>query len=101
MTTIALASATKIERDGTTAPGPAARMLATLGRLFRAYHNRCAVAGLDGFSDHQLADIGLTRGDLRDGLAEPFWRDPTRLMRDRAVKRFTARWKPRVPAHRG
>ena len=91
MTTIAVTpSAIRTELDGVAAPGPATRMLAALGRLFRAYHSRCAVASLDGFSDDQLADIGLTRGDLHDGLAEPFWRDPTRLMRDRAVKRFTA-----------
>jgi uncharacterized protein YjiS (DUF1127 family) len=91
MTAIAVTpSAIRIELDGVATPGSATRMLAALGRLFRAYHNRCAVASLDGFSDDQLADIGLTRGDLHDGLAEPYWRDPTRLMRDRAAKRLIA-----------
>jgi uncharacterized protein YjiS (DUF1127 family) len=88
MTTITMtATTTGLERDGA-ALSPASRVLATLSRLFRAYHNRCAVATLDGFSDHQLADIGLTRRDLSDGLAEPFWRDPTRLMHDRTAKRL-------------
>ena len=50
----------------------------------RVYHNRCAVAALDAVSDHMLADIGLTRSDVRDAFAEPAWRDPTSLMRDRA-----------------
>jgi uncharacterized protein YjiS (DUF1127 family) len=56
-----------------------------VNRLYRAYHNRCAVAVLDAVSDHMLADIGLTRDDVCDALAEPAWRDPTSLMRDRAL----------------
>ena len=72
--------------------GLVARLMATPGRLYRAYHNRCAIAGLDGFSDHRLADIGLMRDDVDIALAEPIWRDPTSFMRDRALERRRGAW---------
>jgi uncharacterized protein YjiS (DUF1127 family) len=88
MTIIALTRSTAgMAVDGASGSGLAGIALSMLKQLFRAYHNRCVVAALDGFSDQRLADIGLTRGDLRDGFAEPIWRDPTRLMRDRALGR--------------
>ena len=34
-----------------------------------------------------LADLGLTRSDLHDAFAQPLWRDPTSLLRSRAVER--------------
>lgn len=64
--------------------GLLSEVLARVGRLYRSYHNRTSAAVLDGASDYILADIGLTRADLRDALAEPVWRDPTSLMRARA-----------------
>ena len=36
--------------------------------LFTRYHNRRSVYSLNEFNDHQLADIGLTRDDLRHAL---------------------------------
>jgi uncharacterized protein YjiS (DUF1127 family) len=57
------------------------------GQLYRAWHNRTAVAVLDVVSDHMLADIGLKRGDVRDAFDEPLWRDPTHLMSARAGRR--------------
>ncbi|MEX3007092.1 DUF1127 domain-containing protein [Hoeflea sp. TYP-13] len=36
--------------------------------LFGRYHNRRSVYKLNEFNDHQLADIGLTRDDLRYAL---------------------------------
>ncbi|HEX2655579.1 MAG TPA: DUF1127 domain-containing protein [Xanthobacteraceae bacterium] len=50
-------------------------------------HRREALA-LTQFDDRMLADIGLRRSDLRDALAESFWRDPTTLLVER------------VPGHR-
>ena len=38
-----------------------------------------------------LADIGLTRADLRDAFSEPFWEDPTALLRERALERRVSR----------
>jgi uncharacterized protein YjiS (DUF1127 family) len=58
-----------------------------LKELTRArQHRRQAniLAGLDG---HMLTDIGLTRADVRDAFSEPFWDDPTALLRERALER--------------
>jgi hypothetical protein len=38
-----------------------------------------------------LADIGLTRADLNDALAEPLWRDPTNMLARRRGERRRAR----------
>lgn len=46
---------------------------------------------LASFDDHMLADIGLTRGDLHDAVAEPRWRDPTSLLDLRRHERLARR----------
>jgi uncharacterized protein YjiS (DUF1127 family) len=46
---------------------------------------------LAAFDDRMLADIGLTRGDLNDALAEPLWRDPTSVLARRQGERRWAR----------
>lgn len=83
--TIAAMTGSATGTRGFDATGLVARAASRLNRLYRAYHNRCAVAALDAVSDHMLADIGLTRNDVCDAFAEPAWRDPTSLMRDRAL----------------
>ncbi len=55
--------------------------------VVRAYRHRRGVTALAGADDQALADIGLTRSDLRDAFAEPLWRDPTSLLHDRAGER--------------
>ncbi len=49
--------------------------------------NRRDAASLSGMDDRMLADIGLTRGDLRDAYSEPVWRDPTAILVSRAHER--------------
>lgn len=49
--------------------------------------NRRAAATLAGLDDRMLADIGLTRGDVRDAFSEPVWRDPTAILMSRAYER--------------
>ena len=49
--------------------------------------NRREAAMLVGLDDRMLADIGLTRGDLRDAISEPVWRDPTAILVSRAHER--------------
>ena len=46
------------------------------------------MAGLDR---RMLADIGLTRADVRDAFSAPFWDDPTALLRARAIERRVQR----------
>lgn len=60
-----------------------------LKRLARAHRHRREAAALAGFDRRMLADIGITRSDLRDAFSEPFWEDPTALLRERALER---RW---------
>ncbi len=57
----------------------------------RAIRNRRVAASLAGLDDHMLADIGLTRSDLRDAYSEPLWHDPTDVLAARAAERRAAR----------
>jgi uncharacterized protein YjiS (DUF1127 family) len=49
--------------------------------------NRRDATMLSGLDDRMLADIGLTRGDLRDAYSEPVWSDPTAILVSRAHER--------------
>jgi uncharacterized protein YjiS (DUF1127 family) len=49
--------------------------------------NRSDATMLAGLDDRMLADIGLTRGDLRDAYSEPVWSDPTAVLVSRAHER--------------
>jgi len=60
-----------------------------LGRLARARRHRKQAAALAQFDRRMLADLGINRSDLRDAFSEPFWEDPTALLRERALER---RW---------
>ena len=55
-----------------------------LAQFVRSRRDTRILARLD---DHMLADIGLTRGDLRDAFSEPVWRDPTAILASRAHER--------------
>jgi uncharacterized protein YjiS (DUF1127 family) len=56
-----------------------------------AWRHRHDAATLASFDDRMLADIGLTRADLNDALAEPLWRDPTSILARRQGERRRAR----------
>jgi uncharacterized protein YjiS (DUF1127 family) len=62
--------------------------VAGAARAYRTWRDLEALARLD---DRMLADIGLTRGDLRDAVAQPLWRDPGALLLTRWRERRTAR----------
>ena len=53
----------------------------------RLVKNRRDATTLAGLDDRMLADIGLTRGDVRDAFSEPVWRDPTAILVSRAHER--------------
>lgn len=59
------------------------------GQLSRAMRHRRDVTVLVDQDDHLLADIGLTREDVRHAIAQPFWRDPTETLAQSA----SARWR--------
>lgn len=60
-----------------------------LKQITRARRNRREAAMLAGLDRRMLADIGITRNDVQDAFSEPFWEDPTALLRERALER---RW---------
>jgi len=62
-----------------------------LRSLARARRHRREAHALAGLDRRMLADIGITRADLRDAFSEPFWDDPTALLRERALERRLSR----------
>src|SRR5476649_114255 len=58
-----------------------------LKNLARARRHRREASLLAGLDRHMLADIGISRGDVRDAFSEPFWEDPTALLHERAIER--------------
>ena len=58
-----------------------------LKEFARARRHRRDAAKLVGLDRRMLNDIGITRADLRDAFSEPFWEDPTALLRERAIER--------------
>ena len=53
-------------------------------QLYKAIKHRRDIAPLADQDDHLLADIGLTRDDVRHSIAQPIWRDPSETLRHRA-----------------
>ncbi len=69
------------------------RALKDLARARRHRREAMALAGLDR---RLLADMGLDRADLRDAFSEPFWEDPSLLLRERSIERRLNRPMPRA-----
>jgi uncharacterized protein YjiS (DUF1127 family) len=59
--------------------------------VMRTFKHRRDTAVLAGMDDYMLADIGLTRSDLRDAVSAHPWSDPTVLLKQRATERRLAR----------
>ena len=64
--------------------GIAIERVRQLVQLVKSRRDAVTLARLD---DRMLADIGLTRGDVRDAFSEPVWRDPTAVLVSRAHER--------------
>lgn len=64
------------------------RWLKAVAKIRRNRAQARALAQVDG---RMLADMGITRSDLRDAFSEPFWEDPTALLRERALERRLGR----------
>jgi uncharacterized protein YjiS (DUF1127 family) len=83
----------------TQVPSPLTRMVSTVAgivtvrvrQVFRMLKNRHDATLLASLDDRMLADIGLTRGDVRDAYSEPVWRDPTAILVTRAHERRSSR----------
>jgi uncharacterized protein YjiS (DUF1127 family) len=81
------------------AAAPWARALATLAgragrglkRIAERIKNRRDAMRLVDLDDRMLADIGITRSDLRDAYSGAPWRDPSELLARRATERRVRR----------
>jgi hypothetical protein len=51
--------------------------------MLSGWRHRKGLAMLAKFDDRALADIGLTRADLYDALAQRIWDDPTAMLERR------------------
>ena len=67
----------------------------------RARRHRREAAALAGLDRRMLADIGISRSDVSDAFSEPFWEDPTSLLRERAMERRWGRALMREEAQQG
>jgi uncharacterized protein YjiS (DUF1127 family) len=70
------------------AMGRIGRGLRSFGRILKHRRDAGRLAGLD---DRMLADIGITRSDLRDAYSAPLWQDPTDTLARRASERRRGR----------
>lgn len=68
--------------------------------LARARRHRRQAAALAACDGRMLADIGISRADLQDAFSEPFWEDPTALLRERALERRVNRALARADSFR-
>lgn len=64
--------------------GIVVRRLTEFALAVKHRHDASLLASLD---DRMLADIGLTRGDLRDAFSQPLWSDPTAVLTSRVGER--------------
>jgi hypothetical protein len=69
-----------------------------LERGLAGVRHRKGLAMLANFDDHALADIGLTRSDLYDALAQRVWDDPTSMLECRRTARRDDARRPIAPA---
>jgi uncharacterized protein YjiS (DUF1127 family) len=88
ITVLTISALAPVLRAFATGAGAASRRLRQLGHNLR---NRRTAGRLAGLDDRMLADIGLTRSDLRDAYAEPLWHDPTDVLARRAAERRSGR----------
>src|SRR5437763_16422240 len=84
---------------------PAAKVLAALvGRIGRSLKqladrmkNRRDAFRLADMDDRMLADIGISRSDLRDAYSRPPWQDPSALLARRATERRGRKQRAELP----
>lgn len=62
---------------GAARPAVAVRVVDWAANVLRAWKNRRAIYHLGAMNDHELADIGLARGDLHFAWSQPIDVDPT------------------------
>jgi uncharacterized protein YjiS (DUF1127 family) len=62
------------------------------GQALRSFKNRRKIVALSEFDDHLLADIGLSRDDVRRALDLPFAHDPALELQRLALRQRRRGW---------
>ena len=88
ITSLTISAAAPLGRVLSALAGRARRGLKQLAEKVKNRHDAMRLAELD---DRMLADIGLSRSDLRDAFALPPWRDPSDVLARRAAERRGSR----------
>lgn len=69
------------------------RLSGHVAKGWRAFRNRRQITELTTWTDEQLRDIGLTRGDVQAAMAVPLFSDPSAMLVDgRDSKDFAKAW---------
>ena len=79
-------------QSGSAEAGILGQAVGLVRQAWQAWNSRRAIAPLTEFDDHMLADIGLTRSDLREALDLPFGSDPGRELQFRAIRNRHVGW---------
>lgn len=79
----------------------AAQVRRRVACMLAGWKHRKGLAMLARFDDRALADIGLTRADLYDALAQRIWDDPTTMLERRRTARRSSRSQAPCGAHTG
>lgn len=87
-------AASFIASQGNLAPaGVLSALLRSASAALRSWNNRRQVKALGEFDDHLLADIGVTREDVRWALDLPFSHDPGIELQRRALRNRARSWR--------
>lgn len=73
-------------------PGAVARAAGVFRMAWRSWTRRRLVLSLLATDDHVLADMGITRSDIREALRAKDGADPSALLAEAARRRHAARW---------
>jgi uncharacterized protein YjiS (DUF1127 family) len=79
-------------QSGSAEAGVLGHAVGLMQQAWHAWKTRRTIASLVEFDDHMLADIGLTRTDLREALDLPFGSDPGRELQFRAARNHRDGW---------
>jgi uncharacterized protein YjiS (DUF1127 family) len=79
-------------RSGSAEAGVLQAIVTVAQNALKSWSNRRQIANLAEFDDHMLADIGLSRADVRETLDLPFSHDLGRELQLRATRNHRRGW---------
>ena len=79
-------------RSGSVEAGILQNIVGAAQSALKSWNNRRKIASLADFDEHMLADIGLTRNDVREALQLPFSCDVGQELQFRAARGHRSGW---------